>query len=82
MLLFVVFITQTGVLAVHVGTTNGKLKDANLYNEDPEIVKTYHEWYQLQKAEEVRGRTPLCYVILQPQTSPIYSNYSLICSNY
>lgn len=57
MLLFVVLITQTGVPSVHVGTTNGKVKDANSYNGDPEIVKTSHEWYQLQKAEEVRGIT-------------------------
>lgn len=77
MLLFVVFITQTGVLAVHVGTTNGKLKDANLYNEDPEIVKTYHERYQLQKAEEVRGRTPL----LRHFTTPNLSHLQQLFTN-
>lgn len=42
MLLFVVFITEKDALHVHVGTTNKKLEDANLYNKnkDPEIVKT------------------------------------------
>lgn len=44
MLLFVVFITEKDTLHVHVGSTNKKLKDANLYNKNknPEIVKTYY----------------------------------------
>lgn len=44
MLVFIAFITQKDALRVHVGTTNKKLKDANLYNKnkDPEIVKTYY----------------------------------------